>query len=91
VAHLLGDRMIEHKHSWQPDEHGALLYSCACGAAGRRNLAGIVVELPRPRLDPEDTITARPRPAEVMDCTGRVRRLNPDGWREPDPYDGPEL
>lgn len=72
---------VGHKHDWKEDEHAVSMYSCACGASGRRNLLGRIVELATvARVDPEDMITARPRPADVVDCTGRVRKLNPDRW-----------
>lgn len=74
--------MDEHKHSWQPVEGAVARYSCTCGAAGRRDLAGRINEISAAAIGPEDMITARPRPAEVMDCTGRVRPLNPDDWTE---------
>lgn len=72
-----------HKHSWKLVEGAMARYSCACGAAGRRDLWGRINEAAKcAGVDPDDLVTARPRPAEVMDCTGRVRPLNPDDWTE---------
>lgn len=86
---------VAHTHEWNPLEGAAARYLCACGAPGRRNLAGKILEdrtvATVARVDPEDLFTARPSPEEVVDCTGRRRRLNPDHWVADDQDDGGEL
>ena len=59
---------VAHTHEWNPLEGAAARYLCACGAPGRRNLAGKILEdrtvATVARVDPEDLFTARPSPEE---------------------------